>query len=265
MYFKWQGHNIYYEVEGSGADLVILNGVMMSAASWQPLLPALTSHFRVICLDFPDQGRSDRLSGAYDQDVMVDVVHELFEVLGLKKAHLLGISYGGEVAMRFALAHPEYINRLILANTTDQTDIHLKTVGEGWIDAASTFDGHKFFRGCMPSIYGKTFYNQHSLWLTEREQQIADGLTQDWYEGFIRLVRSAESYDISAQIHQIEHKTLIIGAEEDLLTPLVCQRRLHDQLPNSAMIILCACGHAAMYEQQELFELAVIGFLRNER
>lgn len=240
---------------------MILNGIMMSTASWQTLLPALTKHFQVICMDFPDQGRSERMKSRYSQSIMKDVVFALLTHLGLSKVNLLGISYGGEVALDFVKTYPDRVERLIISNTTDYTDSHLSAIGESWVAAAKTYDGHFFFKTCMPSIYGKSFYNKENEWLKAREAAVVELLNQEWYEGFIRLVDSAESYDLRGQLSGITHKTLVIGAEDDILTPVECQQRISQQLVNSQMLIICDSGHAPMYEQRTLYETVLIGFL----
>lgn len=262
MVFNFYEHKIHYEVHGSGPELLILNGVMMSTASWQPLLPAWTAHFKIILLDFPDQGQSDRHPKPYNQSLMTEVVLALMDHLELSHVNLLGISYGGEVAIQIASQFPEKVSRLLLANTTAWTDPQLKALGDGWILSCEGYDGNKFFLGTMPSIYGKTFFSTHTEWLKDRQAQIASGLKPEWYQGFIRLVRSAETYDSRAALPQISTPTLIIGSEEDQVTPLSEQRYLNAHIPSSQLLILSSCGHASMYEQQAMFEAIVLGWFQ---
>lgn len=262
MVFSFNTLNLYYEVHGDGPELLILNGVMMSTASWQPLLPAWTAHFKVILLDFPDQGQSDRHPEPYNQSLMTEVVLALMEHLELTQVNLLGISYGGEVAIQIAAQYPEKVSRLLLANTTAYTDPQLRALGDGWVLACEGYDGNKFFLGTMPSIYGKTFYKTHSEWLKDRQAQIANGLSPQWYEGFIRLVRSAEHYDCRNVLASVVAPTLIIGSEEDQVTPLSEQRYLNAHIHNSQLLVFSCCGHASMYEQQPMFEAAVLGWFQ---
>ena len=95
---------IYYESHGQGKPLVLLNGIMMSCASWKPFIEALSANNRLLLVDFLDQGRSDKMVGqVYDHGIQVQVVRRLLEHLDLKSACIAGISYGSEVALEFAV------------------------------------------------------------------------------------------------------------------------------------------------------------------
>ncbi|WIF89012.1 alpha/beta fold hydrolase [Acholeplasma laidlawii] len=80
----------------------------------------------------------------------------------------------------------------------------------------------------------------------------------------IRLTNSAESYDVRHEIENIKVPVMIVGAEEDYLTPLVHQRILNNNLPNSRLVILPGVGHASMYEVPEVFTTILIGFLKTK-
>lgn len=255
---------VYYEVHGNSNEvLVILNGIMMSCASWQPFLGMLTKHLNVVLIDFFDQGKSDQLDGCYSQDVQVELVFEVLKALDLKHVTLLGISYGGEVAMKYALQYGdgESISKLILANTTAYTDPQLKAIGESWINAAKTYDGRQFFKATMPPIYSRDFYERQADWLGARERLFDKVFDEKWYEGFIRLVLSAETHDERMRISQIKMPTLIIGSDQDAITPLSRQEELNTSISNSRFMVIKSCGHASMYERPIEFFTAILGFM----
>lgn len=266
-----QGKSIYYEVHASrkpeGQTLVILNGIMMSCASWQPFLDALTAHVEVVLVDFFDQGKSAYFEGeagrVYDQSLQTEVVHALLEELNRKDVTLLGISYGGEVAMRYAASEKSNgrLQRLILSNTTAYTDKQLKTIGDGWVETAKSYDGRQFFRATIPPIYSSRFYEAQYAWLKAREDLFARAFTPRWYEGFIRLVYSAEDHDQRAALSKMKVPTLVMGADDDRVTPLPCQHLLAQEIPGAVFMELKRCGHAAMYEQPVAFFSAVLGFM----
>ena len=83
MYFDFRGKQIYFEVHGQGEPLLVLNGIFMNCASWAPLVPVLCRHHRLILVDLPDQGRSDRMPSAYGQALQAEVVSALLKHLGL--------------------------------------------------------------------------------------------------------------------------------------------------------------------------------------
>ncbi len=255
--------SIYYESHGEGETLVILNGIMMSTGSWSAFVDVLSKNNRLILVDFIDQGQSDRADDQYTQDFHVECLIELFNKLNLGQVHLLGISYGGEVAQRFALKHQDRLLSLILSNTTSYTNMMLKDIGESWIYAAKTYDGRVFFKSTMPFIYSADFYEENIDWLMEREKAFSISLKPNWYEGFIRLVRSAEDLNIRDEIHKIEVPTLIIGAEHDATTPLKYQEEIQRRIPNSKLVVVKGSGHALMYEKPQEFITLVLGFVKS--
>ncbi len=256
-----QGKNMYYETYGEGEPLVILNGIMMSTGSWALFVDVFSSKNKLVLVDFIDQGQSDKAEEQYTQDMHVEMLRELFSVLNLDKVHLMGISYGGEVAQRFALKYQDMLLSLILANTTSYTNHILKDIGDGWIYAAKTYDGSTFFKVTMPYVYSPEFYEANITWLKEREKAFSVSLKPEWYEGFIRLVRSAEDLNITEEISKIKVPTLIIGAEYDITTPLRCQEEIQKRIPDSKLIVIKGSGHATMYEKPYEFISAVLGFV----
>jgi len=256
-----QGKNIYYETHGEGEPIVLLNGIMMTTGSWTSFIDVLSRKNKLLLVDFLDQGQSDKAEEQYTQDIHVEMLRELLSTLNIGKVHLVGTSYGGEIAQRFALKYQEELLSLILANTTSYTNHILKDIGEGWIYAAKTYDGSQFFKATMPYIYSLEFYEANIKWLMERETIFSSILKREWYESFIRLVRSAEDLNITEEIHRIKVPTLIIGAEYDGTTPVRLQEEIQKRIPGSKFVLIKGSGHASMYEKPYEFATAVLGFI----
>lgn len=262
-YIEVNKRKIYYEVHGEReAVLVLCNGIMMSCSSWQPFLPALTEKFKVILFDFFDQGQSDFYREAYTQSLQVDVLKAVLKEINQPKEAitLLGISYGGEVAMQLVMDAPQLVGKLILANTTAYTHRQLKVIGDSWIKAAESYDGSQFFQLTIPPIYSPGFYEKNHRWLEDRQKKFQNLFQADWYDGFIRLVKSAENFDVREQLSSISLPVLVLGAEDDLITPLACQRDLAERIDQATLMIFSECGHASMYEKPRDFITALTGF-----
>jgi pimeloyl-ACP methyl ester carboxylesterase len=249
-----------YESYGSGEPLVFLNGIMMSTASWRPFINSFPG-YNLIFVDLVDQGLSSKAEGPYTQNMHVDMLKELFVKLNFEKVHLMGISYGGEVAMRFALAYPEMLESLILSNTTSYTNEIMKDIEDSWDYAASTYNGTVFFKLTMPYIYSHKFYEENTEWLRKREEALNFALTAEWYEGFRRAIRSASDLNITRELHKINIPTLIIGSDLDVITPIKYQEVIHKEIPGSKMLIIKDAGHASMYEKPYEFAACINGFL----
>lgn len=260
-FFKYKEKNIYYEVYGEGEPIVILNGIMMSCISWKPFLESFDNNWKVILLDFADQGKSDKWDFEYDQTLQVDILYEFIGFMKLDKIHLFGISYGGEVALQFAVNYQNKLLSLLLSNTTSYTFNQLKEIGFAWNKAAKTYNGETFFEVCMPLIYSDNFFEKEYEWLNDRKKLFSKALTKEWYDGFVRLVDSAENYNAREKIQEIKVPTLIISADKDQITPVLYQNEIVRKIENSHHIIIENAGHAVMYEKPIEFMSIVKGFL----
>jgi pimeloyl-ACP methyl ester carboxylesterase len=256
------GGSIYYEIHGNGEPLILLNGLMMNTLSWMDFIPQLADKFQLILLDFRDQGRSSKLPEGYDNDIHADDTLALLDALKLSKVHMVGTSYGGQVALKFALKYQDRLKTLILPNTLSWIPNQLKAIGEGWEEAAQLYDGAKFFKLAIPWVYSRHFYQTSLEWLTARQKLFKDMLTKEWFDSMIRLSRSTRSYYIAPeQLQTIQVPTLLIGAEEDMVTPIEVMSVMHDNIKGSEFVIIYKAGHGAVLEKLHEFVTIICGFV----
>ena len=263
-HIQYNEKNIYYEVHGEGEPLVILNGIMMSTASWAMFLPELTKENQVILLDFFDQGASAKINPGYQHATQVEVVETVINHLKLEKINLFGISYGGQIAMHFAIKNKHLINKLLLFNTTSYTSPWLKEVGNSWKKAATLRDKELFYQITIPIIYAPEFYTKNVQWMEDRKDFLYSVFTNEFLDGMIRLIESAESHDIRTHLKELDGiKTLIVGSEYDFITPDKDQQYIHNEISSSEFVVIRGCGHASMYEKPVQFLTLVRGFIAN--
>jgi len=110
--------NLYYEVSGQGAPLILIMGLRRNVSWWYQQIPDLSQHFRVIAFDNRGAGRSDKPVMEYSISLFADDTAGLMNALGIKTAHILGISMGGYIAQELAIRHPEMVRSLILGCTS---------------------------------------------------------------------------------------------------------------------------------------------------
>lgn len=260
----FQNRKVHYEVYGEGEPLILLNGIMMSTQSWKLFIPALSKLHQLILVDFFDQGQSEKLEGeSYKQDLQVELVKALMDHLSLRKANIAGISYGSEVALQFVIKYPEYVNKLLLFNGAASTSPWLHDIGRGWVNVARTYDSSAFYQVSIPIIYSPLFYTKNLDWMKQREQLLQNVFTKPFLDAMVRLVESAEGYDVRDRIHEINVPTLIVGCEQDYLVPLHEQKYLHEHIQSSELIIIPKSGHASMYEKPTLFISLINGFIHS--
>lgn len=261
-YFEFRGKNIYYEEYGSGRPLLCLNGIMMSCMSWKEFVEPWSANNRLILVDMLDQGQSDRMTEPYTQAIQVELVKSLLQHLDVEKVTIMGISYGGEVALQFAIKYQENVERLILFNTTAATGAWLGHIGEAWNKAAENYDGEAYYLTTIPVIYSPEFYKKNSDWMSKRKAILEPLFSnKEFIDSMIRLTNSSSDYNVIDELDKILVPTFIVSCEEDYLTPMSEQALIHEKIKNSFLVKIPNSGHASMYEQPTIFATMVLGFL----
>ncbi|WP_105616260.1 alpha/beta fold hydrolase [Vallitalea okinawensis] len=263
--FHYNNKKIYFEVHGEGQPLIILNGIMMSHFSWKIFLPHLTKDKQVILLDFIDQGFSDKAEGlSYKHELQVEVLKGLVDHLNLSNINLVGVSYGAQIALQFAMRFQEIVEHLMVFNVNSYTSPWLHDIGRAWVDAARTYNPSTYYNVTIPYIYSPKFYNENYQWMSKRRQLLNTVFDKPFLDAMIRLIESSEGYDIREQLNDITAKTLIVASDHDYITPLAETEYLHHHIKESDFVMLKECGHASMYERPNEFVALINGFMQKE-
>lgn len=259
------GNSIYYEVAGdikSKNVVAFLNGVMASTNSWALLTPTFEKlGFKIILHDFKGQLKSDKPDGPYSFEEHCEEAKKLFEHLEVEKVHLIGTSYGGEVAMKFAVLFPNMVQSISIIDSVSEVDPILEGFVEGWKVLCDTNDGEVFFHAMMPSIYGSNFLKENREMLAERAKAIKNNPNhylqgqKILYDTFVKDVTMTE------ELHKITCPALIICGEEDILKPVKFSRILAEKIKDSEFIILPNCGHVAIFEKPKELVSSILGFI----
>lgn len=264
--FLFDDKKVYYEIHGEeGEPLILLNGIMMSTASWAQFVKPLSKGRRLILVDFFDQGQSARLEAGYDHKIQIELIEalakELEKEIGVSSFNLSGISYGGEVALQYALAYPKRVRRLILANAAARTSSWLRNIGDGWNAVAEKGDGRAYYLTAIPVIYSTRFFEERAEWMNKREDVLVEYFSnKEVLERLIRLTDSSRNFDVQDRLGEIKCPTLIISSSEDALVPVSEQLILHEGIKGSNHVTINGSGHASMYEFPEAFATLLAGF-----
>jgi pimeloyl-ACP methyl ester carboxylesterase len=257
--FDFHGKTVYYETHGEGTPLLLLNGIMMSCASWREFIEPLSAQNTLILVDMLDQGKSSKMTGSYDHDVQLALVDALLDHLNLKSACIAGISYGSEIGLEYAIDHPERVERLMLFNATAATGPWLNDIGKAWNLAAGNWE--QYYYTAIPVIYSPQFYREHNDWMERRRETLRPVFgNPDFINAMIRLTNSSSNYDVRDSLCRVSCPTLIVSCPQDYLTPAEEQRYLADHIRDSHYAVIENSGHASMYEQPLLFTALILGF-----
>ena len=248
-------YRIHYFAGGRGRPLVLVHGLGGKAENWAPLIPPLIRHgYRVYAVDLLGYGGSDRPDVDYSIALQTEVLNQFFESRHLARADLGGWSMGGWVALKFALAHPERVRRVFVA---DSAGIYFKP----------TFDPALFH----PSTVEQA--EQFLAWLTPQAARIPRFVARDMIRemrpaGWV-VDRSMKSMLTGAdllngKLQAIQAPALIVWGKQDLLIPLFCGEEMHREMPHSVFAIFEGCGHLAPVECRDRTLPETLHFLEGE-
>jgi pimeloyl-ACP methyl ester carboxylesterase len=243
--------NLYYEILGpeNAPVLVFNNGVIMNAAtSWVFQTKALARHYRLVLYDCRGQGQSDHPEKPYSMEIHADDLAELLDALGIDKAHIAGISYGGEVAQAFTLKYPGRVRSLILIDTVSEVGPELRLVIESWVDALRKDDALAFFNITVPMNFSPEFITKNTVLLEDAKKRYA---LLD-FSAVIRLCEAFFALDFTKRLVEITVPTCIMVGELDLLKGPRYADILKKGIPHAEYHVLKGAGHASCWERRRI-------------
>ena len=118
MKINANGINIHYTVQGEGPWVVMSHSLACDSRMWEAEIAALSKNYKVLAIDTRGHGGSEAPGGEYSLDTLAADVKGVFDALGVKDAHWIGLSMGGIIAQVAALNYPGIFKSMVLADTT---------------------------------------------------------------------------------------------------------------------------------------------------
>lgn len=251
---------LHYETAGQGEPLVFLNGIMMTVGSWAYQRSFFKKGYRCIFHDFRDQLRSAPQEAPYDLSLHADDLLALLDRLGIRRAHLLGTSYGGEVGMIFAYTYPERVQSLTIVASVSYVEPLLREQVLIWKQTALIAPELLY-----ASLVSLSFSND---FLKRNPELVADGTARlatyppAFFAGFARLCDAFLQLDITDRLPDISCPTLVVAAEQDILKTPAYSHVIRKQIPAARLEVIPGAGHAVVLEQPKQVNTLVSGFLQ---
>jgi len=262
---KVNGINVYYEIMGKGAPLVMIQGFAGNYQAWFFQTRVFRKYYKVIIFDNRGIGKSDKSSEPYTIKTMADDVIGLLDCIGVDKAHVLGLSLGGMVAQEIAISYPERVRKLVLGSTfavREIRDVHpdmLKAAGikEGTTDAdIGSIDFRKLMNMMVSLSFNRMLYRMILLSLSKWSFKSVNA------EGYLFQLASLGDYDTLDRLHLIQAPTLVITGSGDRLVPPTMSDSIASRIPNARLVKVKGGSHAFFMEMSGRFNKEVLDFLR---
>lgn len=260
--FYLRGLGLHFFDRGAGAAVLLVHGFGGSTYSFRYQLGPLSEHFRVLALDLPGFGYSDRPTDLdLSHTAHVERLREFLDRMGVERATVIGHSMGGAIAMRLAALYPQRVERLVLAAAAapdERFNLPLYPLVRPLLPiplAVVWSSPRRLRRSVERVVYDRAFITDE-LWREYFRPMRLRGTAAS----LIKLmgdVRRDEPVDPAT----VAHRSLLLWGEADTAVPLRVAHRLHATMPDARLEVVPRAGHLVLEEQPQASTAAILRFL----
>ena len=258
---------MHYNEVGSGDPVIMLHGTGPGASSWSNFLHnvhAFGEKFRALLVDMPQYGRSQKVVIEGGRLTYTSkVLRDFMDALGIERAHFVGNSMGGQVAIKLAIDAPERVDKLVVIGSNPVSYS---------LFSPMPLEGIKHIAGYYRGEGGPSLDKMRRLFQTILFDQsfATEEAIRERYEASIEpevvaLMTGSPpaNQDLSAELQQMKAPCLIIWGADDRFGALDVGLLMLKRFPNARMHIFNRCGHWAQVEHADAFNRLVIDFLNS--
>ncbi len=257
------GTNIHYEVRREGTAVVLLHAGIVNLNMWEPQMEAFTRRHRVLRYDIRGWGETMRPDGSFCDH---DDLRGLLQHIGIEKATLVGISFGGKIALDFTLTYLHMVEKLLLVGSglggytwTDKENVEKYTAMEvayerGDLRASAELETQIWFDGLhrTPTQVNQAA-RQHIYDLVLHTHTLPEG------EG----VRIELDPPAIGRLAEIAVPTLVVVGVEDVPDIQTIAQVLKQNIPDVQFVSMENTAHFPCTEKPAEFNQLVLSFLEN--
>jgi len=275
------GAELYFREVGRGRPIIVLHGGPDFSHSYLlPEMDRFSDSYRLIYYDQRGRGRSG--AGVEPEDVTIELEMEdldrLRRFFQLKSVAVLGHSWGGLLAMEYAIRQPRRVSHLILLNTAPASHDDLELLRQETRKTAADLEELKALAASASYQSGDLkadaeYYRIHfrpAFWRPEHLERVVRKLRIGMTPDGIRKARaiedrlyaqtwSASGYDLFPALARLSVPTLIVHGDHDLI-PAACAEHIAQAIPGSRFALLRECGHFSYLERSDEVREALARF-----
>lgn len=255
------GSTLFYESAGTGSPVILLHGGNLDRRMWDAEFGALQRTHRVIRYDARGYGRSGASDTAFSAH---HDLRALMDALQLPRASLVGLSLGGRVAMDFALAHPERVDRLVLVAPGISGGTWAEDADTAWLavarEAAKRQDSVAVARAWLGSAYIRTALRDSTT--AKRVRQWVEDQSPFWAGVVRHLDLEVEAAPPAAgRLAELTAPILLVVGTADTPFILDVARAIQAQAARVERVDIPGVGHMVNLEAPGPFREALLAFL----
>ena len=252
---------MHYVEAGAGPPLVLIMGFGGDHTAWAFQIPRLAERYRVIALDNRGVGQTDAPDLPYTTRLMAEDTAGLLDVLGIERAHVVGVSMGGMIAQELTLAHPERVRSLHLGCSLARPDAYLRALNASWREMRTGLGREAMLRALGLWLFAPgTYAERPDLVEAVLQATLASSYPQS-LTGFLRQGEAVAAHDALARLDAVRCPTLVSVAEDDILVPPRFARELAARIAGAELRVVAGAGHAYFLERPDVFNGLCLDFL----
>jgi len=255
------GLQLYYEIEGVGAPVVLIPGFAAGRWIWFKQTAELSRQFRVIVFDPRGVSASDKPEGSQTIGLLADDVAHLLQTIGIDSAHIVGASFGGFVAQEFALKYPGMTRKLVLCCTSFGGPNHVVPTPETLMALASTkgLNTEERMRENLLLAFTPEYVRTQ---VAEVDHVVHLRAANEVPEHiYTSQLQAAISFNTEARLGQIAAPTLVLSGDADVIVPVRNSCNLAARIPGATLQIVAGGSHTFFIEQAAEFNRIITDFL----
>lgn len=244
---------------GTGEPVLLVSGLGGAASWWQPNLQAFAGRYQVVLHDHRGTGRSTAYEGAYSVEMLADDLLAVMDELGLRRAHLVGHSTGGAIGQVLAARAPDRVASLVLYASWAVLEPQMKACLELRRSVLRALGPEDYHRATPIFLYPPRHVRDHAPLI---EQEIAAAIGASPPASILDArVTGILDFDGRPYLSKIRCPTLVLVAQDDILTPPYSSELLHEGIAQSRLSVLGYGAHGLSRTDPRNFEAAVLDFL----
>jgi 3-oxoadipate enol-lactonase len=254
---KTNGIEINCVIEGAGPWVTLSHSLACNLSMWDEQAGLLAKKFKVLRFDTRGHGQSSAPPAPYTLDQMAEDVHGLFDALGIRRTHWVGLSMGGMIGETYALNYPGVFQSMVLADTTSRRPDNAAAMWGERIRIAETQGMAALVEGTL----ARWFTEPYRLARPDVMARFGEDIRNTPVAGFVGCCAAIAQLDLVDRLKEIKCPTLVIVGDQDHGTPPAMARQIHDNLPGSELLVIGEAAHISSVEQAEVFNRALLDFL----
>ncbi|HAT1849600.1 TPA: alpha/beta fold hydrolase [Legionella pneumophila] len=257
---KIHGVDIYYELYGQGKPLVLIAGYCCDHTFWNAMLHELAEEFQILIFDNRGIGQTRDDGGSFTLEAQADDIMAFLEQLGFRNPSILGQSMGGAIAQLLARKHGKKISKLVILNSVAKFNTRANQAMESLLNLRKeniSFD--LLIEAGIPWFFSSEYLAEPKNIAAFKENLKNNPYPQSLQDQ-ARQFRSIPPFDSRGWLHEIKVPTLVIAAEDDILTLPAESQQLAQGIPNAQFITIPG-GHSSPLEHPALVNDAILKFL----